>query len=127
VKKLPDSLNALLYLCFNVGPALVKAAVALSAAVGFFLVGVAVMRLGRDRRKRGRRPTDNGSVAADHGRGDDSPPDDLDDDDDLDGGDLDFYDGPIVKRQGPGPSCLLPLRVVPSVAVDCPRDRARGR
>lgn len=103
MKSLPSSLNALLYLCFNVGPVLVKAVVALTAAVGFFMVGLAIKRFGRDQQKQ-QHPV-NGSVVGDHeisrGR-------DCDDDDDDDSGRGDDYEdddggaaesgGLIVKR-----------------------------
>jgi len=103
VKSLPSSLNALLYLCFNVGPVLVKAVVALTAAVGFFLVGLSIKRFGRGQQKQSH-PV-NGSAAGDHegarGRGceDDDNDDDYGNGDDYedDGGGAESG-GLIVKR-----------------------------
>lgn len=138
MKSLPSSLNALLYLCFNVGPALVKAVVALTASVGFFLVGLAVMRFGRGQQKK-QHPV-NGSAAGDHegGRGRGCGDDDGDDYED-DGGGAESG-GLIAKTCGPAAgryrdkSSYLPLHrvTVPgssSVVVDYDRsqDYARGR
>lgn len=142
MKSLPSSLNALLYLCFNVGPVLVKAVVALTASVGFFLVGLAVKRFGRGQQKQQQHPV-NGSAAGDHenGRGRGCCEDDDDDDnyEDRGGGGGAESGGLIVKCGGPASGryrdkSYLPLHrvTVPgssSVVVDYDhsQDYARGR
>lgn len=141
VKSLPSSLNALVYLCFNVGPVLVKAVVALTASVGFFLVGLSIKRFGQGQQKQ----RVNGSTAGDHegcrGRGCED-----DDNDDYGGRGDDYEDdgggaesGGLIVKCGPasgryGDKSYLPLHrvTVPgssSVVVDYDhsQDYARGR
>jgi hypothetical protein len=131
-------LNALLYLCFNVGPVLVKAVVALTAAVGFFLVGLAVKRFGRGQQKQ-QHPV-NGSATGDHENGRGRGCEDDDDDDYEDGGSGGGAEsGGLIVKCGPATGryrdkSYLPLHRVtvsgsPSVVVDYDhsQDYARGR
>ncbi|XP_060858229.1 scavenger receptor class B member 1-like isoform X1 [Metopolophium dirhodum] len=143
VKSLPSSLNALLYLCFNVGPVLVKAVVALTASVGFFLVGLSIKRFGRGQQKQPHLV--NGSAAGDHESGRGRGCEDDDNDDDSGRGD-DYEDdgggaesGGLIVKRGlvAGRYCdksYLPLHHVTipgssSVVVDYDhsQDYARGR
>lgn len=131
MKSLPDSLNALLYLCFNVGPVLVKAVVALTAAVGFFLVGLTIRRLGRNQQKQQQQQQQtNEPIRAE--------------DYDLEDGDGDAESGGLIAKRGPsshllmakhllGDQLYMPLQhIVPtsSVTVDYDEyapEHARGR
>lgn len=137
VKGLPDSLNALLYLCFVVGPALLKAVIALTASAGFFLVGVTVRRFGRDRRQQKRQAAKGPRSGTRDARGfdgrDDDGRDDDDDDRDAESGGLIVSGkrGPLLSAEGK-PYSAVPLRciVVPraaSAAAELGRSQDFGR
>ncbi|VVC33177.1 Hypothetical protein CINCED_3A004628 [Cinara cedri] len=149
VKGLPKSLNSLLYLCFNLGPVLVKAIVALTASMGFFLVGLTVRRFGKDQQKHHQQQQQqqqqqqlqltNGSDGrrgcyGDGGDGgDDDGDNDHDDDDDYDGDDGTVESGLITKHksgQQDSGKWYLPLHIVPTssvVVVEYSQDYARSR
>lgn len=136
MKSLPSSLNALLYLCFNVGPVLVKSIVALTASVGFFLVGLSVKRFGRDQQKQQHPVNGAGNDETGRGRGceDDEDDERSGDYDDGDGGGAESG-GLIVKSGRYRDKSYLPLHHIsvpgPSSVVvvdyDHSQHYARGR
>lgn len=131
VRSLPESLIALLYLCFNVGPVLVKAVVALTAAVGFFLVGLTIRRFGKNQQQQQQHHQANEPVRAE-------------DYDHEDYGDGDAESGGLIAKHGPsshllitkhllGDQLYLPLQhIVPTSSVtvdydDYASEHARSR
>ncbi|XP_025421899.1 scavenger receptor class B member 1-like isoform X2 [Sipha flava] len=134
VKSLPESLIALLYLCFNVGPVLVKAVVALTAAVGFFLVGLTVRRFGKNQQQQQQQQQQQANE-----------PVRIEDCDHEDYGDGDVESGGLIAKRGAASSHLLitkhllgdqlylPLQhIVPTSSVivdyeDYAPEHARGR
>lgn len=135
MKRLPDSLNALLYLCFNIGPVLVKAIGALTAAVGFFLVGVTISRFvgGKGRQKQNQQqqqqqqPGDFEYGNAIGGNGGED-----DDDDNADGkSGLLIVDStaqlPFKSKSGDRPPSSSSYLSLHRVDYDRLQDRSRGR